>query len=239
MDRFIEGHKGADVRNFAIATEDSASIYHKLAPKGAIIDRYFISSAGASAQNNMYYAAARFFFLDNYRVPQGHHIRGTQCYNKNFTSYQENTIADLLNKCQVKWTYYAGGYDKPGKNRYQCYPHFYDASDNPFTYFPSITDSPTSKYNFRDLNRLYEDIRNKTLPSISYVKFLGINSEHPGPDLAGSLTSGQAMAKDIIDMIEQSPYYSKNTVVIMVPDEAGGYYDHVAPPKAKHLLKGA
>jgi phospholipase C len=74
---------------------------------------------------------------------------------------------------------------------------------------------------------LYSDITGGTLPAVSYVKGLGIHSEHPG---ISTITAGEKISQDVIDAIAASNTYRPNTVIFIVPDESGGYYDHVSPP---------
>lgn len=229
MDKYLINGVGSNPQNFAAAIDDlfSAKYYFDWARRYAISDAFFQSSSGASCQNDMFFATAKFIFKDNEVRPQKRELNGMKCYDSGFKSYYDPTIADLLNVCKVQWTFYSEGYDEYPKSG-QCYPQFYDASDNPFTYFPSLTDSPTADYNFRDYKTLNEDIRNETLPAVSYVKFLGIHSEHPGYD--GSFLTGQMLSDEVIQNIMASQKYNNNTLIILVPDESGGFYDHVNPP---------
>jgi phospholipase C len=227
MDRFVTGCPCSSPSNFAIADNTSAKNYYLWASSYAIADNFFQSAIGASSENDMYFATGKFLFLDNDAVPQNSHLNGARCYTHGFRSYSSTTIADLLNYCGIDWTFYAEGYDKNPKSN-QCYPNYYDASDDPFTYFPSlINSSEIWSRNFRDYNSLYTDITNRTLPAVSYVKGLGIHSEHPG---ISTITAGEIISQNIIDAITASNTYRTNTVIFIYPDESGGYYDHVSPP---------
>jgi len=231
MDKFLINGQGSNPYNFAVASgrSSSAKYYYNFAKNGAICDNFFQSSPGASVQNDMYFAAAKFLFLDNTILPQSEKINGAKCYKgkKGFTAYHDPTIADMLNACKVSWTFYAEGFNQfPNQNK--CYPFYYDASDNPFSFFPSLTKSETASFNFRDYEELKKDIKNNTLPSVSYIKALGIHSEHP--HFLGSFISGQMMSNEIYELLNNSKYYKDNTVLFLLPDESGGYYDHKAPP---------
>lgn len=227
MDRYVTGCSCSNPSNFATADNTSAKYYYSWASSYAIADNFYQSAVGASSENDMYIGTGKFLFLDNEAVPQDRNLNGARCYTSGFKSYSSTTIADLLNYCNIDWTFYAEGYDQNPTST-QCYPYYYDASDDPFTYFPSlINSSEISSRNFRDYNSLYLDITNKTLPAVSYVKGLGIHSEHPG---ISTLTAGETISQNIIDAITASDTYRPNTVVLMVPDESGGYYDHVSPP---------
>lgn len=71
------------------------------------------------------------------------------------------------------------------------------------------------------------------LPSLSYVepRFLGenpqgvSNDDHPTADVR----DGQVLLNTIYDALRQSPQWEK-TLLVIVYDEWGGFYDHVVPP---------
>ncbi|CAF3732608.1 unnamed protein product [Rotaria sp. Silwood1] len=227
MDRFVTGCPCSNASNFAIADSTSAAGYYSWARSYAMADNFFQSAAGASSENDMYFATGKFLFLDNSVIAQNPNLNGARCYTKNFKSYYSTTIADLLNYCGISWTFYAEGYDQ-NPNSTQCYPNYYDATDNPFTYFPSLINYlEIDSKNFRDYTNLYSDIRTGKFPAVSYVKGLGIHSEHPG---YGTITAGETISQNVINAIKESNRYRKNTVIFLVPDESGGYYDHVSPP---------
>ncbi len=201
MDRFVTGCSCSSPSNFAITDNKTAKNYYSWASSYAIADNFFQSAIGASSENDMYFATGKFLFLDNDAVPQNPNLNGARCYTSGFKSYFSTTIADLLNYYKIDWTFYAEGYDK-NPTSHQCYPFYYDASDDAFTYFPSlINSSETSSPNFRDYNSLYSDITGGTLPPVSYVKGLGIHSEHPG---IGTITAGEKISQSVIDAIAAS-----------------------------------
>jgi len=80
---------------------------------------------------------------------------------------------------------------------------------------------------------LKKDIKNNSLPSVSYIKALGIHSEHP--EYPGSFLTGQMMSNEIYELLSNSEYYKDNTVLFLLPDESGGFYDHKTPPKINQL----
>ena len=234
MDRYIIGGEGSNENNFAAANDDfwSAKLYFNWAYKYAMSDRFFQSSPGASSQNDMYFATGKFMFKDNEIAPQRKSLNGNQCINYKFKSYFDPTIADILNACSVPWTIFNEGYSEK-KDSNKCYPKYYDATDNPFAYFPSLTENKNGNFNFRDYEDFLKDITNKTLPMVNYVKFLGVHSEHPGFD--NSFITGQLLSNEVINKVMESEYYRDNTLVILVPDESGGFYDHVTPPNKSEV----
>jgi len=229
MDKYIIGGVGSDPNNFAAAIDDefSAKYYFDWARNYAMSDRFFQSSAGASSQNDMYFAGGKFFFLDNAYGPQNKKIiPGAQCRD-DFISYYDPTVLDLLNTCNVSWTFYGQGQTEKFK-RDDCSEKFFDLTDNPFAYFPSLTQGDDVKNKFRDFNDLINDIKNGTLPSVSYVKAFEMYTEHPGN--SGGFVMGQMLSNKIIEAVKNSEIYKNNTLVFLVPDESGGFYDHITPP---------
>jgi phospholipase C len=231
MDKFVAGATcGSNPRNFAVADRATLGAYWDYATKYSMADRCFQPVAGASSSNDMYLARGAFVFVDNSASPNA---RGKECFNAaNIRSYSESTIGDLLNTCSVKWTWYGGGYavKATDKDATHCYPNYYDASDNPFQYYPTLTDQPA--YN-KDYTAFAQDIAGGTLPAVSYIKAIGTKSEHGG----GLISAGVGFIDETVKAVLNSPTYSENTLVLLTYDEGGGYYDHISPP-ATSLVDG-
>ena len=218
----------SDDRNFAIADETSGHIYRQMARNYAMADRCFQSAAGASSENDMYYITGQFLFIDNLAVPQNSDLIGARCYNNNFLTFYNPTILDLLSECGVSWVNYAEGYGiNPSST--QCYPNYYDASDFAASYYPRLTNNPEDHW--KDMQEFFADVSKGNLPSYGYIKGLGINSEHPGNTLSG----GENITQLVIDSVQNSEKYRNNTLIILIPDESGGFYDHITPPNVSAI----
>ncbi|KAI9205257.1 phosphoesterase family-domain-containing protein [Polychytrium aggregatum] len=219
MDGYVNGTSCSDNRNFAVADVNTVAVYHQYAGKYAMADNYFHPAAGASAQNDMYLARGTHVFYDNSESPACTH--GTQCVLVGQKGYwrHEPTIGHLLNSCGVSWAFYAEAYDSSSIG---CYPWKYDASDNPFSYYYGIGDSP----NMQDFTKFQAALTSGSLPSVSYIKPLGTRCEHPS---LSKITDGTAFVKSIVDSVLASPY-ANQTLILILPDESGGFYDHVPPP---------
>jgi phospholipase C len=77
-----------------------------------------------------------------------------------------------------------------------------------------------------DTSVLTTDLKNGTLPQVSWVIPSNEVSEHP----PSSVHAGMAYVTDIVNAIMQSS--SWNTTAIFVAwDDWGGFYDHVPPPR--------
>ncbi|TIV91800.1 MAG: acid phosphatase, partial [Mesorhizobium sp.] len=66
------------------------------------------------------------------------------------------------------------------------------------------------------------------LPQVSFYKPQGNLNEHAG---YADVTSGDQHLADIVSHLEKSPQWA-HMLVVVTYDENGGFWDHVAPPKA-------
>ena len=71
----------------------------------------------------------------------------------------------------------------------------------------------------------FTDIRNGTLPAMSWVVPDVLNSDHPG----NHSDTGPSWVATLVNAVGQSAYW-KTTAVIVVWDDWGGFYDHEPPP---------
>ena len=92
---------------------------------------------------------------------------------------------------------------------------------NPFQYATSImTKNPSA--HIQDTVNLIADIKNTTLPSVSFGKPDGVLDGHPSsskPDLF------EAYVQSVLDALEANPALKATTAVFITWDEAGGYWD--------------
>jgi phospholipase C len=109
----------------------------------------------------------------------------------------------------------------------------YDPSDNPFEYYKAFQDNPVYE---KDFAQFSTDIVDGTLPAVSFIKALGTATEHPG---ISSITTGESFVRGVVNDILNSSLYAENTLILVVPDESGGFYDHVAPPATSTVDKRA
>lgn len=79
-----------------------------------------------------------------------------------------------------------------------------------------------------NLLQFFNDAKRGTLPPFSIIDpdFLS-NDDHPSHDI----NLGQALMSSIVQALAKSPQWSR-TLFVITYDEHGGFFDHVAPPKA-------
>jgi phospholipase C len=86
----------------------------------------------------------------------------------------------------------------------------------------------------KDTEDFAHDLQDQKLPSVCWIKALGHNDEHPG---YSDIAKGQQYVADLVQSIQQSPYW-KDTVILITYDDNGGRFDHVAPPARDWLGPG-
>jgi phospholipase C len=123
-------------------------------------------------------------------------------------------MVSLFGPSDVTWKYYD---EKPNPHKHSLW--------NPLPGFTAIHDNPKLMAHLVQLRQYYADIRNGTLPEVSWVVPTFIDSEHPPADSA----RGMWHVTELVNAIMQSKYW-RDTAIIITWDDYGGFYDHVAPP---------
>ena len=149
------------------------------------------------------------------------------------------TIGDLLSAKGIDWAWYAGAWQAAleGKNA-RPVPDF-QYHHQPFNYFADMAPGTAARAeHLRDggLNgeSFIAAIDAGTLPQVTFYKPQGNLNEHPG---YADVLSGDEHLADIVAHLEKSPQW-KHMLVIITYDENGGFWDHVAPPKADRFGPG-
>jgi phospholipase C len=84
----------------------------------------------------------------------------------------------------------------------------------------------------RDYVSFAADLGSHVLPQVAFVKGLGYRTEHPG--LHTTISDGIAFVRGVVDAVARSEY-APDTLILVVYDEGGGFFDHVAPPASPDL----
>jgi len=134
------------------------------------------------------------------------------------------TVEDLLNGTNVSWKYYDFGLI-PMNLAYAGSP-----LGSAYDYWNPLAargESYTSTYSGHLVPRtdFLTDIANGSLPDLSWVIPSAPSSDHPGYNL----TQGNSWVAQLVDSVENSSYWN-STVIFVVWDDYGGWYDHVTPP---------
>ncbi|PUA16339.1 acid phosphatase [Glaciimonas sp. PCH181] len=178
--------------------------------------------------------------------PSGNAVAGTASYadaSKATTlpAQSQATIGDELSAKGVSWAWYAGAWnaaltDASSARRSVIYagnvqfqPHH-----QPFNYYarfdpatPAGAAQRTSHLKDYDASFLQDAAAGK-LPSVAFYKPQGNLNQHAG---YANVADGDAHIADVIAKLQASPQW-KHMLILVTYDENGGFWDHVAPPKA-------
>ncbi len=151
----------------------------------------------------------------------------------------EATIGELLSAKGISWAWYGGAWQAAldGKNGAPV-PNF-QFHHQPFNYFAAYAPgTPARAEHLKDGGlagvEFIKAIDAGTLPQVAFYKPQGDLNEHAG---YADVQSGDAHIADLVHHLEKSPQWA-HMLVIVTYDENGGFWDHVAPPKADRFGPG-
>jgi phospholipase C len=135
------------------------------------------------------------------------------------------TIGDRLSEAGVSWVWYAGG----SRDALAGHPDpLFQYHHQPFAYFERYADgTPGRAQHLLDETDFFHALRGGWLPSVSFVKPVGPDNEHPG---YASFLQGRRHLAALVAAVQDSAYWP-STVIIITFDENGGRWDHVPPPR--------
>jgi len=224
-----------------------------IAEKYTLCDNFFHSAFGGSFLNHMWLIAAASpvfpnapassvakldasgnLITDGAVTPDGYVVNTSYSVNSphpataNPATLVPNqtipTIGDRLSAKRVSWAWYSGGWDNALAGNPDPTFQFHH---QPFIYFANYADGTQAKKDhLKDETDFIQAAKNGSLPSVSFVKPLGINNEHPG---YSDVQNGESHAVELINDVLNGPN-GKDVVIIVTYDENGGFWDHVAPP---------
>jgi phospholipase C len=129
------------------------------------------------------------------------------------------TLADLLNADALSWRYYTPTTGNFAGNLW-----------NAFDAIKSVRYGAEWSTNVVSPETdVFTDIDRDTLPAVAWIVPDYSNSDHPGD----SSDTGPSWVAQVVNAIGESPAWN-TTAILIVWDDWGGWYDHVAPPGARH-----
>ncbi|HKS81452.1 MAG TPA: alkaline phosphatase family protein [Candidatus Acidoferrales bacterium] len=177
-----------------------------------------------------------YYLLNNYNP--GYFGDGSNAYtdtNSNNTIFTippsaVPSIGDDLNSHSISWKYYGDQWDNYLTDKYQLnYGAIGTGTDeycnicNPFQYDTSImTDPAQVSAHLQDTVDLYNDIKNGTLPAVSFVKPSGLVDGHPA---SSKLNLFEGFVQKIVNDVKQNQSLWASTAIFVTFDEGGGYWD--------------
>lgn len=185
-----------------IHTSETLPILSTLAKEYAVCDQWFCSVPSETQCNRafMHMATSEGMVKND--------------WNHKFTS---QSIFDSLTNAKQHWKVYVSGEDKMTEAKFMSYAAFDIESLQ-----------HVSKCHFGSFHDFKYDAKKGKLPAYSFLEPVwgaDGNSMHPNYNVA----NGEKWLKEIYDSVRYSPQWEK-TLLIVLFDEHGGCYDHVAPP---------
>jgi len=172
-----------------------------------------------------------YYLLNNYNLYWNQTSSITRLLGANsFTLPPQSvpTIADLLTNNGVSWKYYSAdrGNDSTAfptaVNGVQILFHSYCGICDPLTGFSSIMKNPSEEAKLQNYGAFLTDVKNGTLPAVSYVRPFEALAGHPADSTADLY---EAFLQDLIAQVKNNPELWASTAIIITTDEGGGYYD--------------
>ena len=130
-------------------------------------------------------------------------------------------VGDQLSAGKISWTWYHEYFSNEQNG--SCL--HYVPQENVFQYFQSTANSANVQ-NFT-LADFQSQLSAGTAPSVMWVTASPGHSMHPGQ---GNIANGIEWLDNFVQAVKSSSEWS-STAIVVIWDESGGWYDHMAPPQ--------
>ena len=181
---------------------------HSLAREFTICDHWFSSLPGPTWPN-------RFFALTG--TCHGQALMPEGWRDPQLATYfdqTQDTIFDRLNDAHIPWRVY-----------------YYDF---PSSLLLAHQRRPENLVHYHAIEKFYLDCANETnFPQFAFIepKYFGAdqNDDHP----PSNIFKGEKLVADVYNGIRSNPRLWESSLLVVIFDEHGGFYDHVSPPAAQ------
>jgi phospholipase C len=262
MDGFNRVLYGNDLTGYTEFSRSQLPNYYRYADRFVLADHFFTSAFGPTNPEHVYTVAADGYGLvDNFSAGGTGSTSGFYCdspdmsveaFQRNISSADKQqimawedqlgghypsyiykiaafwhkqrncfdlpTLPDELTRAGITWKYYADT------------QNIYNALEE----VKHIRFGPEWK-NVQSPDQLIKDLRSHHLPQVSWVNPPVSYNEHPGSGV--SVCAGENWTVQQVNAVMHSPYW-KDTAIVQVWDDFGGFYDHVPPPHLDYMGLG-
>jgi phospholipase C len=179
------------------------SVLHTLADSFAVCDHWFSSMPGPTWPNRFFVHSGT--SLGHVKMPNG-------VFHPNLHLYDQPTVYQRLSEKNIDWAIYYGDFPQSllmtaqwdHLLRYRRMQEFLEAAAGPADKFP--------RYSF--IEPTYFGAQE--------------NDQHPPADML----AGEALIANVYNAIVENDELWRKTLLVLLYDEHGGFYDHVEPPSA-------
>jgi phospholipase C len=233
---------------YAYVPREQIEPYWQMAERFTFGDRMFQSNTGPSFPAHLYLIAGQSEFTANNpnHIETGHYAWGCDSPETATVSLigpkgnevkgpypclNFKTLADEMDEHDISWRYYAPSIGSIGNiwSAFDAIRHIRYGPD-----WGNVVSPET---------RVLTDIASDDLPAVTWVVPTAQNSDHAFPRKTSSVDIGVAeqhgpeWVSSIVNAVGRSALWD-STVVLVVWDDWGGWYDHVAPPQLDRMGLG-
>jgi phospholipase C len=179
----------------------SLPVLHQLALSFAICDQWFSSLPGPTWPNRLFVHSGT--SLGHVDMPDG-------IFHPNLHLYNQDTIYDRLDAASKRWAIYYGDFPQS-------------------LTMTRLWDHP---WHFHQMPQFFQDAKGPESAFPSYVflepSYFGANQndQHPPSDVL----RGEVLLAQVYNAIRGNEALWEKTLLVILYDEHGGFYDHVNPP---------
>ena len=230
MDGFIgaQVRRGNDAQiSMVYYSEEQARGLWNVADRFVLFDNYFSSALGDSLPNMLHLLAGK--------------SNGIKIGTKETLAQISDgppTVFDQLQAAGVSWKYYIGGLESLDRERIAGgdYLRSDEPSPHQFYWAPILVmkrfwEDPKLNAGLASQDQFFLDAAQGNLPAVSFV--LPSPTDHPLTDPSAA----QRRLLSVVNAMGKSPQWGSSAMLI-VWDEWGGFYDHVAPPQVDEMGLG-
>jgi len=202
-DGFVTANDPNGRRAMGFYDESDLPFYYALARTFALSDAHFCSVMGPTQPNRLYYYSGTSFGTISNTIPPLNDSKGRPVPN----------LFSRLDTAGVSWKVYSTNVASPAV-------------------FLQVLSDHLDR--FERIDRFHADAMAGTLPQVSIVEAaygLGVKGDEDDEHSPANVQFGQRFVSQVVKSVLASPQWAK-TALVFTYDEHGGYYDHVAPPKA-------
>jgi phospholipase C len=230
MDGFMRAHLAADGPldgpvTMGYYTRADLPFYYALADAFTVCDGYFSSVIGPTDPNRLMAVSAT---IDPDGGAGGPVVETFPRREEHFGTLHWETMPSRLQQAGVRWKVYNA--------------RLTELELSPFPYFREFTD-PLSLHGLELIDRglkpsypddFFDDVACGRLPSVSWIMPPLAQCEHPAAPPAW----GEHLLHEVLRALVARPDVWERTVLFVVHDENGGFFDHVPPVVAPEGTPG-
>jgi phospholipase C len=230
MDGFMRAHLAADGPldgpvTMGYYTRADLPFYYALADAFTVCDGYFSSVMGPTDPNRLMAISAT---IDPDGIAGGPVVETFPRREEHFGTLHWETMPSRLQQAGVRWKVYNA--------------RLTELELSPFPYFREFTD-PLSRHGIELIEHglkpsypddFKDDVACGKLPSVSWIMPPLAQCEHPAAPPAW----GEHLLHEVLSALVARPDVWERTVLFVVHDENGGFFDHVPPVVAPEGTPG-